>query len=425
MITKKPRLREKLNSSFAIPSVTHTYSVITEYIKKYILSKFSNEYFKTIHVEGKHVFDDFRKFKIDKLLKLEKPILVINPRINLEYTREMLDTHMFGLDMIMRTGILERALIKDYERSAFIGSTMELLDIRYHLTMRVETKAQQIDLYKYLAVAFSIGHTHQDNIDIDYHLPYPLMLQLASDTGYEVKNNEIVDIFGFLRHVNKLSMLPVFFKYRTINSRSEFFMRFYSIDIMIDNTQTLSIDDGERRGMLHDNYNIEMDIGVKTATPKFFLYYSTNRHDLIKQVDTIDPNKTTNIIYPYYTIEIERIPKINEKGWKQYLLTEYYEENIEDPLVIDFSGLFKDGVGIYKVIEYNNSIGVNSNMFIDFKIYNAGKYLIPYTMDWNEVKLTVLDKLEAHTTTIAIYIDTIYSTEKLGELTQMKSTRFE
>lgn len=419
-------LAEELQCSLSIPSTTHTYSVVTEFIKQWFLSKFTNQYFKHVYIDGKHVFDDIRKFNLSHFLKLPKPTLAIIPRINLEYNRDMLDTNPFGIDMIMKTGRLERALIRDFKRNLFIGNTLEALDIRYTFLMRVDSRAQQIDLYKYLCMAFSVGHTIEENIDIDYHIPYGMMLQLAKDSGYEINvYNNIVDIIGFTRYVNSISRLPINFKYRTINGKTEFFIRYNDIDIMINNTQPLSFNDGELRGMLHKNFTIEMEITVRVPTPKFYLYYSSNKHDLIYNISSMDPNSKSDVIYPIYTIEMTRVPKINEKGWNQYLTTEYYDEDLSKPLEIDFSGLFQEGVDVYRVIKLSLESGISPDIFIDFKLYNGNKNEILYTIDWETVTLKLEEEVTSPSTYIAIYIDTKYVFDKIKELDKLETTRLQ
>lgn len=415
-------LSESLNCSLCISSTTHTYSVATEYIRKWFLSKFPNNTFNHIHIEGKHVFDDFRKFDMTDVLKKSSPVLAIIPRINLDFNRNMLDTNQFGLDMLMRTGDLRRAIIQNYEKNTFIGTSLEQLELRYLFMIKVESKAQQIDLYKYMNMAFSVGHISEDNINMDFHLPYSMMLQLARDSGFTVKDNSVEDVVSFVNYANSISRLPVTFKYRTINGNMEFFMRFPDLDIFIDMTNFINVDDGERRGMLQKNYRLEFEITVRVPTPKFFLYYSSNKHEMIS-IPSLYQKDPDSIIYPLYSIEIDRIPKINEKGWNQYIHTEYYDENVTENISIEFSPLFTDNLNINRIIQLHNNIGVSPNEFIEFKIYNGSQHLLPHTIDWTNLSMTIDSLVENPISHIAIYIDTEYVHEKLKDLDQLERTR--
>lgn len=421
--------KESLNCSLAMPSTVHTYSIITEFIKQWAFERFPKNYFRHIHIEGKHVFDDFRTFSIEEAVKRPKPRIAIVPKINLEYDRNTLNTNQFGADMLMKTGRIDRALIRDYKRNNFIGSSMELLEMEFGFRMQVESRAQQIDLYKYISTTFSIGHTADAIIDLDYHLPYTIMLQLAKDSGFEIDGDKIVNVVEFLNYANSISRLPILFKYRTINGKMEFFIRFDNVDIMLDLTGELGYDDGGMKGMLNRNYTVEFSILVKAPSPKFFIYYSSNAHDLIEGVSTINgpQDDLDGTIYPIYSIQVETIPKINDKGWTQYLTTEYFDEKIDEKeyVSIDLTGLFDSGSEISKVIELCNKTGISPDLFIEFKIYHGDTYLVEHKVDWETITINYLEYVSGYTSFIAIYIDTEYVFEALKDLKSMDTKRFE
>lgn len=416
------KLNENLNCSLAIGSTTHTYSVATEYIRKWFISKFPNNTFNHVHIEGKHVFDDFRKFDMTDVLKKSSPVLAIVPRINLDFNRNMLDTNQFGIDMLMRTGDLRRAIIQDYTKNTFIGTSLEQLEMRYVFMIKVESKAQQIDMYKYMNMAFSVGHIAEDNISMDYHLPYSMMLQLARDSGFTVNDNTIENVIGFVNYVNSISRLPVIFKYRTINGNMEFFMRFPDLEVFLDMTNPINADDGERRGMLQKNYRLEFEVTFKIPSPKFFLYYSSNKHEMIT-IPSLHPKDVDSVIYPIYTIELDTVPKINERGWNQYIYTEYYDDKITENITVEFAPLFTDNLDINRIIQLHNDMGISPEEFIEFKIYNGSNHKLPHTIDWVNLVLTFDILVESPSSFLSIYIDTEYVHEKLKELDNMERDR--
>ena len=68
---KSPRY---IRSSVILPSQYHAYSVCTEFAKDWFLEKFPDKYFNSIFVNGKHSFDEFKKFStIDDKLKRTNP----------------------------------------------------------------------------------------------------------------------------------------------------------------------------------------------------------------------------------------------------------------------------------------------------------------------------------------------------------------
>ena len=60
-----------LYRSICVPSTTQAYSLCVEYMKKWFLSKFAPDTFKSIYVEGKNIYDDFRSLSKLELLKLQ------------------------------------------------------------------------------------------------------------------------------------------------------------------------------------------------------------------------------------------------------------------------------------------------------------------------------------------------------------------
>ena len=62
-----------LHRNLSTPSTIHGYSLAVEYMKNWFLKQFDDDYFKTVHINGKHVFDDYRRFSKTELLKIEKP----------------------------------------------------------------------------------------------------------------------------------------------------------------------------------------------------------------------------------------------------------------------------------------------------------------------------------------------------------------
>ena len=55
--------------SLCIPSGIHTYSLAVQYMQNWFLSKVPEGYFKSVYVNEKHVFDDFRTMNQTQQLK--------------------------------------------------------------------------------------------------------------------------------------------------------------------------------------------------------------------------------------------------------------------------------------------------------------------------------------------------------------------
>ena len=59
---------KSLYRSICVPSTTQAYSLCVEYMKKWFLSKFNKNMFKSVKEEGKNIYDDFRSMSKIELL---------------------------------------------------------------------------------------------------------------------------------------------------------------------------------------------------------------------------------------------------------------------------------------------------------------------------------------------------------------------
>lgn len=406
----------ELRSSLSIPSATNSYSIAIEYMKKWFLSKFNKEYFKTVHIEGKHVLDDFRTFDNTTALKKSKPSVAITPRIQFEYDRDGLDNYLYERNQYIRRSKLQSSFFKDKKRNMYIGISLDQLEMEFNYKIRVSTRSQQIDLYKYMNMAFRIGATQEDFLDLDFHIPYSLILQVANDAGFEIEDNKIVRLMDFVSYMNEHSVIPVLYKYRTVNGKTEFFLRFREVYLHISCFDKLQADDGEREGMLSNNYIIEMNVVLKLPAPKAYSYYSTKEHNIINSLEISED------LIGLANIKLPRIPDTNEKGWQVFITTECLEEDLSKPLCIEFKELIENS-DIEKVINHHKDLLITPSLFMDFKLYNNGEE-VEYEMDWDNFTMTTNKIMEAELTNIVIYVDLKYVSEQIIQMNEMYKDRF-
>lgn len=404
----------KLYKSISIPSSIHSFSVCIEYMRDWFLSKFPKNYFKTVYIDSKHVVDDFREMNKAQMLKRLKPMVAIVPQLDFSFDRDKIDSYPFGLEVYTARGKFEDAFFKDKKHDVYLGMGLECNQINFTFRMRFSTRAQQMDMFKYIKMACRVGYTQGQDKNIDFHVPYGLMLQLASDLGYTIKNDRIKNVLDFLHYINSNSDMKFLYKLRYINGKEEFFIRVPNLYIHIS-VPDMSADDGEREGQLQNNYGIDMSATVRFPAPQLFSYYSQNKHTMFTLKEDVED--TVNV----YSIKLGEAEDYNDKGWPQYLTTEYAEEDKDNPLEIDFNDLFKDS-DIGRVIKYNNSISISSAIFLDIKVYNDGE-LIDADMDWSSMKLTSKRNMKEIMSFISIYADLEYLTNTIATLDNMNKNR--
>lgn len=406
----------ELRSSICVPSTIHAYSLGMEYIKNWFFSKFSNDYFKTIHIEQKHILDDFRNRDSIKNLKKLKPSVAIIPQINFEYNRDNIDLYSGGLDLFIKRHKLNDSFLYDSKKDIYLGMVMEQLETSYNFRIRLSTRAQQVDLYKYINLAFRVGSTQGQHIDVDFHIPYSLMLQIAKDAGFEInEQNQIVDIIDFVSYLNKHSFLPITYKLRTINGHNEFFVRCNELYVHLSCMDPLSADDGEKEGMLYSNYIIDFNVILKFPAPKMYVYYSKSGHEDIESLELNNNN------IGLYNIKLPDYPEENEKGWQQYLTTSYCTDIKGRPAVIEFNELFK-GSELEKVNNYLKSISVSPAAYIEFKIFENGKPA-EFDIDWETYTIVTKNPIYHIMLDISIYVDLPYMKDRIFAIEDLKKKR--
>ena len=89
--------QQKMFKNLCIPSAMHAYSVGVEFFKQWVLNKFDPKYFKTVYVDGKHLFDDFSKINELDLVKKGKPAIGFFPNIDIDYNREGIEAQTYDL----------------------------------------------------------------------------------------------------------------------------------------------------------------------------------------------------------------------------------------------------------------------------------------------------------------------------------------
>lgn len=393
-----------LNKSIAIPSEIHGYSLGVQFMRDWFLEKFDKDYFKTVYINGKHVMDDFRRFNREKIMTIEKPAVAIIPSINMDYNRDTLDLELGGRDVLVRRSTrYHDAFIQDNDNNVFLGIVLKQLEMPFTFRIRVKTRAEQVDLANRIKFTHRIGATQYKYLSMDFHIPSDIILAIARNRQFEIKDNKVVDIYGFLQYLNSHSFLPIVYKFRTINGKSEYFVKVSNLYTHISCLDPLSLDDGNRTGHIDTNFHIEMNAILKIPVPSYYFFYSK---DLINTTYE-DITSSVEALYTYRSIEP---PEKNDKGWEQYLSTEW-EEPERYISTIKFEELLKGGP-MLKVIKHTIDIGISPSIFLDVQLYCENNRM-DISIDWNTLEIIVNKKVSEDITKITIYIDKEYYNEQL------------
>ena len=424
----RARNSKTLYRSICVPSSTQSYSLCIEFMKRWFLSKFPENTFKSIYVEGKNIYDDYRTLDKTALLKRDKPALTITPDLNWDFNNENIDTYPYGMDLYTQTGRFKQSFFSYPQNNSYLGIGMETILMNFNYKIKLETRAQQLDMYKFIKLACRVGFTCGEDVDLDFHVPYALMLQLARDNGFATSiksiNGEevevILDVPTFLRWINKYSTIPFLYKFRALNGRNEFFIKMRNMYVHI-RPGDLSADNGEREGQLTNNFMIELSAEVRFPVPKMYAYYSDNAHKL----QTIygawyQPN---DIITTCYTFKGSIIKDENNYGWPLLLSTTYEEDDdskLNDNLVIELNDLLEGDIG--ECIQDCLGKSISPSIFCQFVFYNGGEY-IDGKIDWENRVFTSSNPVRSLATYIGIYVDNNFVNNYILRNNERSSTR--
>lgn len=412
----------KLHSNLIVPSQVHGYSLAIEYMRYWFVSRFERQFgkdfFKTVHINGKHVLDEYKHFNKQNI-KREYPMAAIMPTIDYDYDRENIDLHMADPEIYLKRSNFNKSFFHDYQNNLHIGIEMRALRMNFAFKIRVRTKAQQIDLWRNMELMFRIGCTQKDFISADFQIPKEAIIDIAKKVGFDVdeKNKVVEDILPLLSYLNRNSDIPFMFKMRSINQQPEFFIRVRNLPLHIACSDKIQVDDGERDGHLDTNFHLEMAAILTIPTPYFYTYFSAD--DMIYRIDM---TKDHNNIGLYSFCKWDP-PMINKQGWQQIAMTSYLTDPGERE--IDLGVIFKGNTNLNIVMEYCLKNHISPAGFLEIKVYRSEDKakLVRTNMDFAHKVLYLLDEVEEECLNIVIYGDAEYLNDTMISLENYNKTR--
>ena len=423
------QFRPSLKCDLFIPSYIHSLSIATEFIYGYVLSRFPQNFFKTIRIADKHPFEDLRKIKKEDLVKLENPAVLLSYSMQYDYNDNLNDFNLLSINKYLKYSQLQRSFFKYPSKSLYIGMDLEAMMIDYTFKFMVNTRAQQIDLFNRMRKVFRVGCTETVDIDCDFQMDKLLMACVAKESGYSVdtSTNNVIDSWNFTRFLNEHSQMPILYKLRFINQQYEYFLRMRNLPVHLDFQNSLSVDDGNQVGMTSNNYTIEFQIGVRFPAPRTFALYNEGHW-----VHKIETEKNPGIYL--FTLNIHDIPEENYKGWPMYGRSNYVPEEDEKVVEsIDIRQLFrapvdvKVGTDLDAIIQNAIDQYIDPSVFIEIAVYKESTYInngrIPITIDWPKRTIILPKDTWSRYFYLIIYIDREYVNSKVIEMTKADTNR--
>jgi len=393
----------QLNKNITVAPLHQSYALCIEYMRHWFLQKFKDDFFSWVHTDGSHVFGEMAK--LDKKTIMghmsdDKAALTIIPTIDDDYNRDRLDQNLFGIDQFINTTKIDKAFFQDPINQRYILMKMDMMLLNFTYRVRVPSRAMQLDIQKYMKLAFRTNLSESNDVDLDYVLPYPMMLFIARDLGFEVKDDRIVEPIKFLTYLNSRSYIPITYKRSNVNAREEYFVRVDHIPVRLL-IKDVTKDDGNKYGHISDDFGIEMQVEVRFPSMQLYVYFTKEELTKITFGDEVyNIDNTLMMSLHYY----DDPPPINTRGWKLTINAQWEEEK-PGSIDIDLNELF-DGE-LSQISNYLVSKFISPSVFIDVQLYSGGMKL-DTDINWDDMLLHADNPTDKLISTIAIYIDLEY-----------------
>lgn len=401
---KNTTIEKQLNKNITVAPLHQSYALCIEYMKHWFLKKFDEDFFSWTHVDGSHVFGDIMKYNRQEIMSHnsdDRASLTIIPTIDDDYNRDKLDQNLFGIDQFINTTKIDKSFFQDPINHRYIMMNMDMMLLNFTYKLKVPSRAMQLDVQKYMKLAFRTNLSESQDVDLDYVMPYPMMLFIAKDLGFEVKNDRICEPIKFLTYLNSRSYIPITYKRSNVNAREEYFVRVDHLPVRLL-IKDVTKDDGNKYGHLSDDFGIEMQVEVRFPSMQLFIYFTKQELTEVKfGKEAYNIDNTLMMSLHYY----DDPPVINDKGWKLTINAQWEEEK-PGTINIDLNELF-DGE-LSQISNYLVSKFISPSIFIDIQIYSAGMKLQDVNIDWSNMKLSAKNPSDKLVSTLAIYVDLEY-----------------
>lgn len=396
-------VQKSLNKYCTVAPLSHNYAICMEYTKKWFLEKFSKDFFSYFYTDGSNVFGEFNKMEKSQIMikgENDTCTCTMSAQLDESYDRSALDLNLFGLEQFINTTPIDKSFIQDPVTDKYVMMKMDMVLMNYTFRVKCPSRAIQLDLYKYMKLAFRIGLSETKYTTNDYLIPYSLMLSIASDNGFQIKDDQIVNPVQFLTFINRRSFLPILYRFNNMTGREDYYVRMDDLPVRIG-LESLNKDDGNRTGHLLTDFNIEMNINVRFPGMQLYIYRTKS-----EAIYTTQSKKAYNINGALMIAfrQSEPPPAINDRGWLKYIESDYQADDY-GPFEINMGELFEGE--LLTLINQHKERFISPEVFMEIKLYNQDEFLST-EMNWNTMMLKVNDNPKKLISSIVIYIDTLY-----------------
>src|SRR5574344_1780143 len=207
--------------------LAHTCGNITSVVFEDFKNHFPNNFFKTEHVSTRLSIRQFKSIKRLIDFKKQKPIVSIQPRLEVERNEEMVDAirHLYGTNIqdVLRPEYHNAKFFKDTENGIFVDFGIDRLKMSFDFNVLVSTEFQQYNISMHMRNRFRLGHPYYLPTNLEYHIPDSIIKKISKDSGIPIKSEQDGTIIEFITYLNKISNIPITYQYQTSTGDYKFF----------------------------------------------------------------------------------------------------------------------------------------------------------------------------------------------------------
>ena len=403
-----------MSYAIAHASLAHTYGNITCFITEYVKSLFPKDYFKTVHISSTIAYREFNIFQNTKkeFIRKNKPMLIIRPRVELN------DTDTFLYNTFMTTRMTDNYMdtcftnlqpfVCDVKNGLHVKFLLNRLKMYFDVTIVNSTQISQLNTAHFLKNRVRQDKPFFLQTSLENYVPREIFQEISKTVGIPMYDSN-GSVRNFLEYLNGVSMYPISYKMKNATGNDEFF-RFYpvNIDTMF---QGLSIDDGNKRGMVDDAYTTTFTISTEFNAAGLYYYFTeemlSSGHDVFMSHGEDDSQK----LIPIYTIDNLYANKYDD-GWNLYA-SPIYKIDIDSFNVgydlLDFSPFINNS--LQSALDYHEKHGISLDIFLKVFVTRDSELLEPikdYDIDFKTMTLTT-KKLNADSTyRLIMHVNTNY-----------------
>lgn len=395
-------------------SAAHNYGNVLAIFQKWLLDKFPDKTFKTIHVQSKLAHRQMISTP-HEFIKKTKPIIVFNPRIDYNDSRFLDGTLLTERHTELYNRNTQSELLpffQDNKNRIGIKYALNRYMMYVDVNMIFNSMMQQTNYMQMIKNAFRINIPFDIFAHLESYLGKDMMSFLSSLSGIPLKD-DTEGIKPFMDYLNGNSVFPCTYKLQGSTGTDEYY-RYYDADIIATITD-LNAETSEKQGFVTMSSAITMTIKLEWYGTGFYYLFSDEIHDVPKPIMPPDSN-----LVPIYTDVILEEDLNLPVGWQLFTHTNCMLTQVRDKL--DFSVLLNSS--IKQAIAYHLKNGMPMNEFIDIKVRRQGDLLDigrHYKIDMDNLTILFNNKSYGfYTYTILISVNLLYINNLIKDVFHLK-----